>query len=52
MMNIGRKNVKTILIEKNVWIENRDKIKKEFSVDDIDTIIKKYNEGLSAKKFR
>jgi transposase len=50
MMNIGRKNVKTILVEKNVWIEDRDKIKKEFSVDDIETIIKKYNEGLSAKK--
>ena len=50
MMNIKRKNVKTILIEKNVWIEDRDKIKKEFSVDDIETIIKKYNEGSSAKK--
>lgn len=50
MMNIKRKNVKTILIEKNVWIEDRDKIKKDFSVDDIETIIKKYNEGLSAKK--
>jgi transposase len=50
MTNIGRKNVKTILIEKNVWIEDRDKIKKEFSVDDIETIVKKYTEGLSAKK--
>jgi len=50
IMNIGRKNVKTILIEKNVWIKNRNKIKKEFSVDDIETIIKKYNKGLSVKK--
>lgn len=50
LLNISRDNVKNILIEKNVWVENRDKIKKEFNNIDIENIIKKYSGGLSVKK--
>jgi len=50
LLNISRDNVKNILIEKNVWVENRDKIKKEFNDIDIENIIKKYSGGLSVKK--
>jgi len=50
LLNINRDNVKNILIEKNLWVENRDNIKKEFNDIDIENIIKKYNSGLSVKK--
>jgi hypothetical protein len=45
-----KNNIKQILIENNAWIENKNKLKKEFSNSDIDLIIKKYNEGYSIKK--
>ena len=37
LLNIKRDNVKNILIEKNVWVENRGKIKKEFNKGLIET---------------
>jgi len=45
-----KNNIKKILIEKGVWVENRNKLKKEFSKSDIDLIINKYKNGLSIKK--
>jgi predicted DNA-binding protein YlxM (UPF0122 family)/transposase-like protein len=50
MVNIRRDNVKKILMDKNVWVEKRDNIKKDFSSDDVDNIVKKYGEGLSLQK--
>jgi transposase-like protein len=50
LVKICRNNVKNILKENNVWVENRDNIKKRFKRDDINNIIKKYNEGLSLQK--
>lgn len=50
LLKISRDNIKDMLIEKNVWVENRDDIKKEFNDVDIENIIKKYNSGLSVKK--
>jgi transposase len=47
-MKLSKRNIKEILINKNVWVEGRDKLKKEFSDDEINDIIIKYvNENLS-----
>jgi hypothetical protein len=43
-------NIKKILIENNIWVEGRNKLKKEFSDEIIEEIIKKYKGGLSCKK--
>jgi transposase len=45
-----KNNIKKILIENNVWVENKNKLKKEFSDSDIELIVKKYKDGLSIKK--
>jgi transposase-like protein/predicted transcriptional regulator len=50
LLKIKRDNVKNILKEKNIWIENRDKLKKEFNDVEINDIITKYNEGFSLEK--
>lgn len=50
MTNIARNNIKNILIDKNVWVENRDNLKKEFTLYDINNIMKKYKEGFSIQK--
>jgi DNA invertase Pin-like site-specific DNA recombinase len=50
IVKIKRDNVRKILIDKNVWVENRDKIKKDFTSDEIKNILKKYEEGLSIQK--
>tara|TARA_R110000868_G_scaffold4895_2_gene30457 strand:- start:3947 stop:4885 length:939 start_codon:yes stop_codon:yes gene_type:complete len=49
-LKITKNTVKRILIDKNVWVENRDKVKKIFSVEEINDIIEKYNKGNSLKK--
>jgi transposase-like protein len=47
-LKICKNNIKKILIEKNIWVDGRDKIKKDFNDDEINNIINKYvNEGLS-----
>jgi transposase len=47
-LKISRDNIKSILIKKNIWIEGRNRIKKEFTEIEIKDIITKYeNEGLS-----
>jgi transposase len=49
-LKISKRNIKTILVEKNVYSENRDGIKKMFNEYDINDIINKYvNEGLSCE---
>lgn len=51
IVKIGKKNTKEILTNKGIWVENRDQIKKEFSNDDIDRIVKYYSEDkLSCQK--
>lgn len=46
-----KNNIKKILIENNVWVKNRDIIKKEFSKIEIQTIIDLYvNENKSTHK--
>lgn len=50
LLKVGRENVKNILKEKNVWVENRDKLKKEFNDDEINDILIKYKNGLSLQK--
>ena len=48
LMKLSKRNINKILIDKNVWVEGRDKLKKEFSDDEINNIITKYvNENLS-----
>ena len=48
LVKIKRDNVKNVLIENGVWVDGRDKIKKDFNDDEINDIINKYvNEGLS-----
>lgn len=50
LVKIKRDNVKNILTEKNVWVENRDDIKKHFNNSDVDNVIEKYKEGVSLQK--
>jgi transposase len=50
ILKIGRDNVKDILIKNNVWVENRDKLKKEFNDVEINDILIKYVNGLSIQK--
>jgi transposase len=45
-----KNNIKKILIEKGIWVENKNKLKKEFLDLEIELIIKKYKDGLSIKK--
>lgn len=50
-LNRQKNTIKKILIENSVWVEGRDKLKKEFSVSEIDTIKFLYlNEKLSCDK--
>jgi len=50
LVKINRDNVKNILKEKNVWVENRGDIKKHFNNSDVDNVIEKYKEGVSLQK--
>jgi phage antirepressor YoqD-like protein len=50
LLKVKRDNVKNILKEKNVWIEDRDKLKKEFSDVEINDIIIKYKNGMSIRE--
>lgn len=46
-LRICKRNIKPILIKKNVWVENRDDVKKIFNEDEINDIINKYiNDGV------
>lgn len=50
-LDINRKVIKKILIQNNVWIENRDDLKIEFSEEDKKNILDLYiNKKLSAQK--
>lgn len=50
-LNIRRDNVKKILQDKGIWVENRDNIKKEFTTNEIDEIVNYYiNDNLSCEK--
>jgi uncharacterized protein (DUF433 family) len=46
----NRIKIKNILIENGIWVEGRDELKKEFSNEIIEDIIKKYKNGLSCQK--
>ena len=49
-LKIHKRNIKRILIEKNVWVDKRDDIKKPFNDDEINDIIYKYiNEGIGCE---
>jgi transposase-like protein len=50
LLKVSRDNVKNILKEKNVWVENRDVMKKEFSNCDVDDIVRTYENGMSLQK--
>lgn len=50
MVNIKRDNVKKILIDKSVWVENRDNLKKIFTSNEVRNIVEKYNDGFSLQK--
>ena len=50
LLKINRNNVKNILKEKNIWVENRDKLKKEFNDVEINDILIKYKNGISLQK--
>jgi ribosomal protein L37AE/L43A/transposase len=41
-LKICKRNIKIILIEKNVWVDKRDDIRKPFNEDEINDIICKY----------
>lgn len=49
---VGRQKnqIKKLLIEAGVFVENRDNIKVEFTTQEIDNITKMYTEGLSASE--
>jgi transposase len=50
ILKISKRNIKPILIDKNVWVENRDEIKKIFNEHETNDIINKYiNEKLSCQ---
>jgi len=50
ILKICKRNIKPILIDKNVWVENRDEIKKIFNEHETNDIINKYiNEKLSCQ---
>jgi len=49
-LNRQKNNIKQILIDEGVWVENRDKIKKEFSNKEINEINTLYQNNLSIKK--
>jgi transposase-like protein len=50
LLKVNRDNVKNILKEKNVWVENRDVLKKEFNDVEINDILIKYKNGISVQK--
>jgi DNA invertase Pin-like site-specific DNA recombinase len=50
LLKVSRDNVKNILKEKNVWVENRDMMKKEFNDVEINDILIKYKNGISVQK--
>ena len=50
LLKVKKDNVKNILKEKNVWTEDRDKLKKKFSDIEINNIIIEYKNGLSLQK--
>lgn len=51
IVRIKRDNVKKILIDKKIWVENRDQIKIDFSDSDVDKIVRYYcDEKLSCQK--
>jgi predicted DNA-binding protein YlxM (UPF0122 family)/Zn-finger protein len=50
LLKISKDNIKNILIEKNIWVDGRDKLKKEFSKNDINDIVIKYKNGMSLQK--
>jgi transposase len=50
MLKISRKNVKIILIDEKIWIDNRDNVEKIFTQSEIENICQKYIEGNSVKK--
>jgi len=49
-LNRQKNRIKEILIDRNVWIENRDINKQEFSIIEINKINTLYQSGLSIKK--
>ena len=49
-LKIHKRNIKIILIEKNVLVDKRDDIRKQFNEDEINDIIYKYiNEGMGCE---
>jgi transposase-like protein len=50
LLKVRRDNVKSILKEKNVWVESRDNLKKDFSNCDVDDIVRTYENGMSLQK--
>lgn len=45
ILKVKKSNVKNILIEKKLWIEGRDNVKKDFSEKEILDIIERYQNG-------
>jgi DNA-binding transcriptional MerR regulator len=50
ILKIKRTNVKNILVEENMWVEERDNVEKKFTQEQINDIKQKYKEGNSIKK--
>ena len=50
LLKVRRDNVKSVLKEKNVWVESRDNLKKDFSNYDVDDIVRTYENGMSLQK--
>ena len=51
ILKVKKNNIKQILIEKNIWVEGRDNIKKVFNENEINDILFKYtNENLGCEK--
>ena len=50
LLKVRRDNVKSVLKEKNVWVESRDNLKKDFSNCDVDDIVRTYENGMSLQK--
>jgi len=50
LLKVNRDNIKNILKEKNIWVENRDTLRKEFNDVEINDILIKYKNGMSVRE--
>lgn len=51
ILKLSRRNIKQILVDKDIWVENRDRIKTDFTIEEVKNIVKFYcDERLSCEE--